>query len=133
MPRIVSRRCLSTHGVGWPISRRGPRFSTWLTRIAINVALTKRKQAGTPHLDVDEPEIGVELDWTLDTPVEVAELEDAIGQLPEGARDVVVLCGIYGYSHLEAARILGVAEGTCRAQLHRARALLRQRLGLKEV
>jgi RNA polymerase sigma-70 factor (ECF subfamily) len=38
---------------------------------------------------------------------------------------VLVLVGIYGYSHDEAAAMLGVAPGTCKAQLHRARALLR--------
>jgi len=39
-----------------------------------------------------------------------------------------VLCGIYGYSHGEASQMLGIAEGTCKAQLHRARALLRAKL-----
>ncbi len=53
-------------------------------------------------------------------------------RLPEGARDVLVLVGIYGYSHGEAASALGVAEGTCKAQLHRARGLLSAALGLEE-
>jgi RNA polymerase sigma-70 factor (ECF subfamily) len=51
--------------------------------------------------------------------------------LPEGARDVLVLHAIYGYSHVEAAEMLGVAEGTCKAQLHRARSLLREKLGVE--
>jgi len=55
-------------------------------------------------------------------------LERAIAALPDGARDVLVLIGIYGYSHTEAANALGVAEGTCKAQLHRARSLLRGRV-----
>ena len=50
--------------------------------------------------------------------------------LPEGARDALVLHALYGYSHGEAAQMLGIAEGTCKAQLHRARALLRERLGV---
>ncbi len=41
--------------------------------------------------------------------------------------------GIYGHSHDEVAQMLGVAEGTCKAQLHRARRLLRERLGLESV
>jgi RNA polymerase sigma-70 factor (ECF subfamily) len=41
---------------------------------------------------------------------------------------VLVLHGLYGYSHGEAAQMLGIAEGTCKAQLHRARRLLRERL-----
>jgi RNA polymerase sigma-70 factor (ECF subfamily) len=41
-----------------------------------------------------------------------------------------VLHALYGYSHDEAAQMLGLAEGTCKAQLHRARRLLRDRLGM---
>jgi len=103
-------------------------FSTWLHRIAVNVVLAKRRRpqrlAELPPGDEDAADIEV----TFDTPVEVQEIEDAVGALPEGARDVLVLCGLYGYSHGEAAQMLGVAEGTCKAQLHRARALLRRRL-----
>ena len=40
-----------------------------------------------------------------------------------------MLHGIYGYSHEEAAEMLGVAVGTCKAQLHRARHLMRARMG----
>jgi RNA polymerase sigma-70 factor (ECF subfamily) len=61
----------------------------------------------------------------------VHEIESAIAALPEGARDALVLHALYGYSHGEAAQMLGIAEGTCKAQLHRARALLRERLGVE--
>ena len=44
------------------------------------------------------------------------------------ARDALLLCGVYGYEHSEAAGMLGIAVGTCKAQLHRARGLLRERL-----
>jgi len=103
-------------------------FGTWLHRIAVNVALARRRRPAwtvEPLPDAEEPE---EPEWTLDTPVEVSEIEAAVGALPDGARDVLVLCGIYGYSHGEASEMLGVAEGTCKAQLHRARALLRRKL-----
>ena len=109
-------------------------FATWLHRIAVNVALSRRRKAGaqleTPlePTHPDEDSVGSLEEWTLDTPVEVDDIESAIGTLPDGARDALVLCGIYGYSHGEAARMLGIAEGTCKAQLHRARALLRVRL-----
>lgn len=109
-------------------------FATWLHRIAVNVALSRRRKAAgaaeshLPAAQTDEQAVEPPGEWTLDTPVEVEEIESAIGTLPEGARDVLVLCGIYGYSHGEAAQMLGVAEGTCKAQLHRARALLRARL-----
>ena len=115
------------------------RFRTWLHRIAVNVVLGRRRKAGPrgemASLPADVEESSDDAahewthEWTLDTPVEEHEIESAIGTLPDGARDALVLCAIYGYSHGEAARMLGVAEGTCKAQLHRARALLRARLG----
>lgn len=109
-------------------------FATWLHRIAVNVVLSRRRKAATqPELPALAAEAGEEPieppgEWVLDTPVEVQEIEAAIRCLPEGARDALVLCGIHGYSHAEAGRMLGLAEGTCKAQLHRARALLRARL-----
>jgi len=109
-------------------------FGTWVHRIAVNVVLSLRRKAAaqaelppSPAEPEEEP-ADAPGEWTLDTPVEVREIEAAVAALPDGARDALVLCGIYGYSHPEAAQMLGVAEGTCKAQLHRARALLRARL-----
>jgi RNA polymerase sigma-70 factor, ECF subfamily len=105
-------------------------LSTWLHRIAVNVSLAKRRKS-TPVEPQPEDEDGAALDWTLETPVEVHEIESAIGELPDGARDALVLHALYGYSHGEAAEMLGIAEGTCKAQLHRARKLLREKLGVE--
>jgi len=109
-------------------------FGTWVHRIAVNVVLSRRRKAAAqaelaalPVATGEEP-AQAPGEWALDTPVEVDEIEAAVGALPEGARDSLVLCGIYGYSHAQAAQMLGIAEGTCKAQLHRARALLRTRL-----
>ena len=79
----------------------------------------------------EDDEEGAAAEWALETPVEVQEIETAISELPEGARDALVLHALYGYSHGEAAQMLGIAEGTCKAQLHRARKLLRERLGME--
>jgi RNA polymerase sigma-70 factor (ECF subfamily) len=107
-------------------------LATWLHRIAVNVALARRRKP-TVLVEPQEDDDGdvVESDWSLETPLEVNEIEAAIERLPEGARDVLVLHAIYGYSHVEAAQMLGVAEGTCKAQLHRARGLLREKLGME--
>jgi len=59
---------------------------------------------------------------------ELRDLSDAVDRLPEGARHVFVLYAVYGYSHDEAGRMLGIAAGTSKAQLHRARRLLAQQL-----
>jgi RNA polymerase sigma-70 factor (ECF subfamily) len=112
-------------------------FGTWLHRIAVNVVLSRRRAAAAEHEGPPATLDGADRDdppgeWILETPVELTEIESAIAGLPEGARDVLVLCGIYGYSHGEAATMLGLAAGTCKAQLHRARALLRTRLKLEQ-
>ena len=77
---------------------------------------------------MQDPGEYVEPVMVFDTPVEEEELEAAIESLPQGARDALVLCGVYGYEHSEAASMLGIAVGTCKAQLHRARGLLKDRL-----
>jgi RNA polymerase sigma-70 factor (ECF subfamily) len=105
-------------------------LGTWLHRIAVNVSLAKRRKPSREEPLPDDEE-GLSADWTLETPVEVREIEAAIDALPDGARDALVLHALYGYSHDEAAQMLGLAQGTCKAQLHRARRLLRDRLGME--
>ena len=59
---------------------------------------------------------------------ELRDLAEAVDRLPEGARHVFVLNAVYGYSHEETGSMLGIAPGTSKAQLHRARRLLAQQL-----
>jgi len=103
-------------------------FSTWLHRIAVNTVLEKRRGPANSELVVEDPTVNEEPVMVFDTPVEEEELEAAIESLPQGARDALVLCGLYGYEHSEAASMLDIAVGTCKAQLHRARGLLKERL-----
>jgi RNA polymerase sigma-70 factor (ECF subfamily) len=115
-------------------SRSG--FGTWLHRIAVNSVLAQRRRH-TERLG-NEDSVDAELADTLadggsPDPGASRDLEAAIAGLPPGARHVLVLVGIYGHSHEEAAAMLGIAVGTCKAQLHRARQLLGARLGHTEV
>ncbi len=109
-------------------------FSTWLHRMAVNAVLAARRgprgrnEVSLTGEDGDEMELAADTAMDEATPI---DLERAIGSLPAGARDIVVLHGIYGYSHEEAAGMLGVAVGTCKAQLHRARQLLRARMRME--
>ena len=59
---------------------------------------------------------------------ELRDIEQAINELPSGARHVFVLHAVYGYSHGETGNMLGIAEGTSKAQLNRARRLIVQQL-----
>jgi RNA polymerase sigma-70 factor, ECF subfamily len=110
---------------------RRSRFSTWLHQIAVNCVLSRRKGLRVAF-EVAEPAVGLpdRADPGAGSPP--LDVERAIAALPEGARHVLVLVGIYGYSHAEAAGVLKIAEGTCKAQLHRARSLLTAALGLEE-
>lgn len=106
-------------------------FSTWLHRIAVNAVLAQRRRPqGRNEISLTD-ETGEQMDFAMETAMDDAtpiDLERAIAALPPGARDIVVLHGIYGYSHEEAAGMLGLAVGTCKAQLHRARHLMRSRM-----
>jgi RNA polymerase sigma-70 factor, ECF subfamily len=106
-------------------------LSTWLHRIAVNTVLAHRRRRpgdamrGASPLSDEACEVAdsVEAAGTVD-------IEAALERLPQGARDVVVLVGVYGHSHEEAANMLGIATGTSKAQLHRGRKLLAQHLGI---
>jgi RNA polymerase sigma-70 factor (ECF subfamily) len=103
-------------------------LSTWLHRIAVNAVLgrTRRKE---PVIHAAEPEemANAEIPALADA-MDVLDLEQLIATLPSGARHVLVLQGVYGYTHEETAEFLGIAVGTCKAQLHRARRLLSERM-----
>jgi len=108
-------------------------FSTWLHRIAVNAVLGRIRKSQREHDRIQavadaEPQ-RVE---TADTG-ELRDLAEAIDRLPEGARHVFVLHGVYGYSHDETAAMLDIATGTSKAQMHRARRLLAQQLEEQEV
>ncbi len=103
-------------------------FSTWLHRIAVNSVLgrmrkSKREQERIMAVSDETPP-------RLETgdSGELRDLSDAVNQLPEGARNVFVLHAVYGYSHDETGEMLGIATGTSKAQLHRAKRLLAQQL-----
>ena len=125
--------------------RGDSQLSSWLHRIAVNEVLIdarteRRRRArvvlaedeGATSDDNDEPDqrdaprsTGITL--PVDTESRI-DLERAIGKLPPGARTVFVLHDIEGYRHEEISRMTGSAEGTSRAQLHRARKLLMEAL-----
>lgn len=104
-------------------------FGTWLHRIAVNAVLGRMRKSKREQDRIQAAhEVSPSLAAVTDTG-ELRDLSEAVDRLPEGARHVFVLSGIYGYSHEEASEMLGIAVGTSKAQLHRARRLLAQQLG----
>lgn len=107
-------------------------FGTWLHRLAVNTALMDlRSRRGAEALETDDEALA----WQA-TPDSAGhrtalglDLERAVASLPPRARAVLVLYDIEGWKHEEIADELGMAVGSSKAQLHRARQLLRTRLG----
>ena len=119
-----------------PLFRGESAFSTWLHRLAVNVVLNERKVEGRERSrtagtdDSDKDGDGYEALGGSSPPshAERMDLEAAIALLPPGARRVFVLHDVEGYKHEEIAEMLGVTSGGSKAQLHRARLLLREAL-----
>lgn len=110
-----------------PSFRGESRFTTWLHRVAVNVALDDRRRARRERLrraDVDPDNHRSRRDRAD----ERMDLERAVAGLPRGARVAVVLHDIEGYRYEEVAEMMGVALGTVKSQIHRGRRLLRERL-----
>jgi RNA polymerase sigma-70 factor (ECF subfamily) len=109
-------------------------FSTWLHRLAVNVVLNARKSDGRQQSRFEENDEETGMDAHAGVvgmplaPGDLLDLEEAITRLPPGARRVFVLHDVEGYKHEEIAEMLGVTSGATKAQLHRARLLLREAL-----
>lgn len=109
-----------------PSFRGESRFTTWLHRITVNAALhghrsNRRRQARMEDLgrmSDDTPR--------HESPIMRMTLERAVDRLPPGMRQVLVLHDIEGYTHEEIGEMLGIQPGTCKSQLFKARAKLRE-------
>jgi RNA polymerase sigma-70 factor (ECF subfamily) len=109
--------------------RPGTRFDAWLRTVAMNTALGERRYRRRRWWEVRLPEAD---HWEPAAPAaeprQALDLESAIADLPAGARKVFVLFDVEGLRHEEIGRLLGMSAGTSKAQLHRARRLLREAL-----
>lgn len=104
-------------------------FGTWLHRVAVNLILRRRQRRAIHRDRFVAEDAGMErVAGRTPRPDLRVALEQAVEQLPAGAREVFVLHDMEGYKHDEIGSMLGVDPGTSRSQLHRARRLLRERL-----
>ena len=108
--------------------RGDARFSTWLHRVAVNTVLGRIRKSKREQDRIEAVSDTSVATFVADDSGELRDLSDAVNRLPSGARHVFVLHAVYGYSHDETGNMLGIAAGTSKAQLHRARRLLSQQL-----
>ena len=114
-----------------PAFRFESAVSTWLHRLAVNTALMElRSRRSRPWQEDDDDALeSVATPDTAGHAVLGRDLERAVASLPPRARAVLVLHDVEGWKHEEIAGELGMAVGSSKAQLHRARGLLRARIG----
>lgn len=108
--------------------RGDSKITTWLHRIAVNEVLSTKRRETRYKRAMDEWGANAELESAFPSSPDL-DLERAISELPERARQVFVLRAIYGYAHEETAAMLDIAIGTSKAHYHKARHLLHDALG----
>jgi RNA polymerase sigma-70 factor, ECF subfamily len=105
-------------------------FTTWLHRLAVNVVIERFR---TDQVRRGRMVDGEDIFEMLPGPAQTRDLgmdfETALEKLPDGAREIFVLHDVEGYKHHEIATLLEISAGTSKAQLHRARMMLRKHLG----
>jgi len=107
-------------------------LGTWLYRLALNHCLdyVRSRRAKMNRLtSAIEGEIACEPAARRETPIARLDLERAVERLPEGCREAFVLHDVEGFEHKEVGRLLGIAEGTSKSQVFKARMKLRALLG----
>jgi len=103
-------------------------LGTWLYRLALNHCLdyVRSRRAKMSRLtDTLDAEGAMEPVAARETPIARVDLERALQQLPEGCREAFVLHDVEGFDHKEVAKLLGIAEGTSKSQVFKARSRLR--------
>ena len=110
--------------------RGDSKFSSWLHRLAVNVVLSRqrsRRRRESKIVAVEDPEVH-DMPRPPGRPGAGVDLANAISTLPPGAKRVFLLHDVEGFSHVEISEMRGIAVGTSKAHLHRARKLLRKAL-----
>jgi len=103
-------------------------IGTWLYRLALNHCLDYVRSRRAKMAKVTETldgEASFEPTARRDTPIARLDLERALERLPDGCREAFVLHDVEGYDHKEVGRLLGIAEGTSKSQVFKARLKLR--------
>ncbi|MGL4462956.1 MAG: sigma-70 family RNA polymerase sigma factor [Planctomycetia bacterium] len=114
-------------------------FYTWIYRIALNAAFTRKRRAklrtvsaeaadGSARLDLPDPSADSRPSRGMELDEQRRLVQEALAEVPEPFRTVLVLKDVEGMKYEDIAEVLDVPIGTVRSRLHRARGELRHRL-----
>ena len=112
-------------------------FGAWLKRIVINKSIDLLKSKKQKMLELDEVHLKVidssyEDEWLVDNAITLDQVKDAINELPDKYKYVVMLFLIEGYDHQEISEILNISEVASRSQLYRGKKKLKELLKLSQ-
>ncbi len=112
-----------------PSYRAEAQFSTWVHRIAVNRTLNAlRRSRRLDRIETEITEDSASVEPEGDRALLAASIDEAVAQLPTGARTVFLLHDVEGYTHEEIAAELGITAGGSKSQLFKARVRLRKLL-----
>jgi RNA polymerase sigma-70 factor (ECF subfamily) len=108
-------------------------FSTWMHRLAVNAAVNKLRSQGRRSKLETSPELELPVQEPDESVLNQKQLARALDALPNGYRTVLVLHDVEGLTHEEIGDRLGIAAGTSKSQLHKARGRMRELLEPKKI
>lgn len=103
-------------------------FEGWIRRIMVREAISFLRSKKQLEFSVEEVEFTQNSTDSINSNIEVAEIQRLIDELPEGYKMVFVMYAIEGYKHYEIAEMLNISEGTSKSQLFKARQMLQQKI-----
>ena len=103
-------------------------FEGWIRRIMVREAISYLRSKKQLEFSVEEVDFTQNSTDSINSNIEVAEIQRLIDELPEGYKMVFVMYAIEGYKHHEIAEMLKISEGTSKSQLFKARQMLQQKI-----
>lgn len=103
-------------------------FEGWIRKIMVREAINFLRKQKPLFLTNDIASCADYATSTIDTEMEVEQIQELIDSLPNGYRMVFVMCAIEGYKHNEIATMLSISESTSKTQLFKARKMLQKRI-----
>jgi RNA polymerase sigma-70 factor (ECF subfamily) len=103
-------------------------FEGWIRRIMVRESISYLRGKKRLEFPVEEVDFKQNSTDSINSNIEVAEIQRLIDSLPEGYKMVFVMYAIEGYKHYEIAEMLQISEGTSKSQLYKARQLLQQKI-----